>query len=447
MIINLLNFWGMIMNGESENIEFKSCFTNDIYREVIAFANTAGGVIYVGVDDQGQRIGVDDVDAVYTQITNGIRDAISPDVTLFVHYSLEADKVIRIEVGEGGAKPYFLKGKGLKPSGVFVRQGTSCVQASFEMIRNMIKEADGEIYEEMRTLQQALTFEETKQAFTRYQVDFSEDKYLTLGIKDAHDQYTNLGLWLSDQCMHTVKLAYFADDANTKFLDSCEIGGSLFSQLDGSFKYLSLLNHTASRIDGLERTDFPDYPEDAVREALLNALIHRDYSFSGSIIVNVNSKCMRFISIGGLQHGISLEDIRRGISQLRNRRLAGIFHRVKLVEAYGTGIRRIFEDYRDCPVQPQIEISPNTFTMVLPNRNAAVDPHKQEVPRRQRAVITPQMKEVMNFLSLNQIMTDEDVMRILKVKVTRAYLITRKMVEEGFIRQEGRGADKKYLLP
>lgn len=435
------------MSQQDDRIAYQSCFTEDIYREVIAFANTAGGVIYVGVDDQGKRIGVDDVDAVYTRITNGIRDEIAPDITPLVRCAPEDDGVIRIEVGEGASKPYFLKGKGLKPSGVFVRQGASCAQASFEMIRNMIMEADGEIFEETRTLRQDLTFEEAGQAFTRYKVDFSEDKYLTLGIRDAHDQYTNLGQWLSDQCAHTVKMAYFADDDNTRFLDSCEIGGSVFNQLDGSFKYLSLLNHTASRIDALERTDIPDYPEEAVREALLNALIHRDYSFSGSIIVNVNFKCMQFISIGGLQRGISLEDIRSGISQPRNRRLAAIFHRLKLVEAYGTGIRRIFADYRDCPVQPRIEISPNTFTMVLPNRNAAVDPHKPKEPRRQRVVVTPQMTEVMNFLSQNQIMTDEDVMRILNVKSTRAYLIARKMVEEGLIRQEGRGQDKKYLLP
>ena len=107
-----------------------------------------------------------------------------------------------------------------------------------------------------------------------------------------------------------------------------------------------------------------------MREALLNALVHRDYSYSGSIIINVNNSCMEFISIGGLLQGLSAEDIRSGISQPRNRRLAEIFHRLKLIESYGTGIRKIFALYKGCAVQPKIDVTQNTFKMILPNRNA-----------------------------------------------------------------------------
>ena len=100
------------MNFETENIEFKAQFTEEIYKEVIAFANTDGGVIYLGIDDKGNQIGIDNVDETYTRLTNGIRDAIAPDVTMFVRYVLQDNKVIRIEVGEGSYKPYYLKSKG-----------------------------------------------------------------------------------------------------------------------------------------------------------------------------------------------------------------------------------------------------------------------------------------------------------------------------------------------
>lgn len=111
---------------ESENIEFKAKLTDEIYKEVIAFANTDGGVIYIGVDDNGNVVGIDNVDDTYTRITNGIRDAIQPDVTMFVKYKLEDNRVVKITVGEGSYKPYYLKSKGLKPNGVYPSGSFQC---------------------------------------------------------------------------------------------------------------------------------------------------------------------------------------------------------------------------------------------------------------------------------------------------------------------------------
>ena len=112
------------------NGEFKSQFTEEIYKEVIAFANTDGGVVYVGIDNDGNAVGLTDVDKEYTRITNGIRDAIMPDVTMFVRFTVQDNKVVRITVSEGTNKPYYLKRKGLKSSGVYVRQGASSVPAN-----------------------------------------------------------------------------------------------------------------------------------------------------------------------------------------------------------------------------------------------------------------------------------------------------------------------------
>ena len=437
------------MQYENERIEYKSQMIDDIYKEVIAFANTDGGIIYIGIDDQGNLTGIDDVDETYTRLTNGIRDAIQPDVTMFIRYILQENKVIRIEVGEGSYKPYYLKSKGLKPTGVYVRQGASSVQASSEQIRRMIKESDGDIFEEMRTIQQDLTFDQAEVAFDRYNVEFTEDKYIALGLRNIHnDQYTNLALILSDQCQHTTKIAVFGDDANTTFKDAKEFGGSIFKQLDDSYAYLSLCNRTSATFRGLERIEKSDYPEEALREALLNALVHRDYSYSGSIIINVNDVCMEFISIGGLLPGLSADDIRSGISQPRNRNLAEIFHRLKLIESYGTGIRKIFNLYKDCAVQPCIEVTPNTFKLTLPNMNAATEENPPTIIENTPAsvIVTPQMKMVLDYLTEYGEMSDEDLQELLNVKKTRAYLLARQMNENGLIKIVGRGSGKKYTL-
>lgn len=435
------------MQYESERIEYKSQMIDDIYKEVIAFANTDGGVIYLGIDDKGNLIGIDNVDETYTRLTNGIRDAIAPDVTMFVRYVLQDNKVIQIEVAEGSYKPYYLKSKGMKPTGVYVRQGTSSVQASPEQIRQMIKESDGDTYEDARCLEQDLSFHSAEVAFDRYGVEFSVEKYRALGITQ-NDIYTNLALLLSDQCHHTTKIAVFKDEFCTEFRDSKEFSGSVFKQFEDAVNYLALCNKTTSTIKGVVRTDKKDYPEEAIREALLNALVHRDYGFSGSIIINVNDRKMEFISLGGLLPGLSTEDIRIGVSQPRNKKLAEVFHRLRLIESYGTGIRRIFKLYENCPVQPSIEATTNAFKIVLPNMNASgvIAESTPEAAEKAPVAITPQMKTVMDYLAEYGEMTDEDLQELLNIKKTRAYLLARQMNESGLIEIVGRGVAKKYKL-
>ncbi len=436
------------MQYESERVEYKTQMIDDVYKEVIAFANTDGGIIYIGIDDKGKPTGIDEVDDTYTRLTNGIRDAIQPDVTMFVRYVLQENKVIRIEVGEGSYKPYYLKSKGMKPNGVYVRQGASSVQASPDQIRKMIKESDGDIFEEMRAVTQELSFNDAERIFARYKVDFSEEKYIALGLRNIHDdQYTNLALILSDQCQHTTKIAVFGNEDNTAFKDAKEFGGSIFKQLDDSYAYLALCNRTTATFMGLERVEKSDYPEEALREALLNALVHRDYSYSGSIIININDSFMEFISIGGLLPGLSAEDIRSGISQPRNRRLAEIFHRLRLIESYGTGIRKIYALYKDCALQPRIEVTPNTFKLVLPNMNTCAELGKDASKTAETApVLTSQMKTVLEYLDEYGEMTDEELQELLNVKKTRTYLLARQMNESGLIEIVGRGVAKKYKL-
>jgi ATP-dependent DNA helicase RecG len=243
---------------------------------------------------------------------------------------------------------------------------------------------------------------------------------------------------MSDQCAHSVKVAVFADEKNTVFRDRKEFMGSVFAQMENAFAYLQLCNQNRSVIDGLSRTDYWDYPKDAIREALINALIHRDYSFSGSIIINVNEKSMEFISIGGLLPGLLPVDILNGISQLRNRNLAEAFHRLNFIESYGTGIRRIFALYENCPAKPDITVTPNSFKLVLPNMNA----YKELTA----SAITPQMRRAMEYIASDQDITDAELQKALLIKRTRLYTLINQMETAGLIKIEGRGKNKKYRV-
>ena len=462
---------------ESENLEFKREFTEEIYKEVVAFANTDGGTVYVGIDNEGNVVGLSDVDDEYVRITNGIRDAIEPDVTMFVRYTIQENRVVRINVSEGTNKPFYLKGKGLKPGGVYVRQGSTSVPASFDAIRRMIKESDGEVFENMKSLQQELSFEYAQDAFRRCGIVLEKSKYQTLGITESGVcGYTKLGMLLSDQCEHTIKIAVFEDEGKRVFRDQREFGGSVLKQLEETLEYLRLCNRTEAKIQGLKRIESPEYPEEAIREAILNAIIHRDYSYSGSVMVNVYDSHMEVISLGGLLPGLEPEDIKTGISVLRNRKLAEVFHRLRLVEAYGTGIGRIFSLYEDCPEQPQIKLTANTFKIILPNRNAARDKacasydtaglqarrvreassvygnasSQAEAYGSYREVgkplfVTRQMSRILAYVDEYGKITDEEIGKLLAVKKTRAFTIAKQMRDGGLLRAEGRGEERRYV--
>ena len=426
---------------ENSNTEFKREYTSDIKKEVLAFANADGGVIYVGRDNEGNSYPLDDVDNTLTQITNSIRDSILPDVTMFVSYETDSDS-ITITVREGTNKPYYLADKGLKPSGVYVRQGASSVPASFEQIREMIKLTDGDRFETARSLTQSLTFNSASEEFERYGILFEESQKRTLGIIGQDGLYTNLGLLLSDQCAHTIKFAVFTGTQKGEFKTRKEIDGSVLKQMRSAFDFLSLSNNLAATFSGLDRIEQYDYPEDAVREAILNAIIHRDYAFSGSIIVNIYDDRMEFVSLGGLVPGLRTEDLFIGVSQPRNEKLANVFYRLKHIEAYGTGLKRIMQFYEEFEVKPEITATHGGFMLTIPNMNYA-----RPLKSKQPSQLKPQHNAVINYLREHESVTNEIVQDLLSVKQTRAYTIIRELVAFGLIVKLGNNkGDNEYVL-
>lgn len=144
--------------------------------------------------------------------------------------------------------------------------------------------------------------------------------------------------------------------------------------------------------------------------------------------------------------GLSVEDIRIGISQPRNKNLAEVFHRLHLIESYGTGIRRIFRLYEKCALKPSIETTPNAFKIVLPNMNSddALNEDSSSKSDERISTVTPQMNKVLDYLAEHGEMNEDDLQSLLGVKKTRAYMVARQMKEDGLIDIVGRGGTKKY---
>lgn len=443
---------------ESETVELKEIVTDDIKKEIIAFANCNGGRLYIGVRDDGTVSGLTNPDSVALQISNMVRDTIKPDVTMFLHYETITENgmhIVAVDIQRGTDRPYYIAKKGMRPEGVYVRQGYSAVPATDTAIRSMIKETDGDRFEAMRSLKQELTFEEAEKEFQLRGVEFGPQQMRTLKLTDQDGLYSNLALLLSDQCVHTVKIAAFQGTDQTVFKDRREFSGSLMQQMKEVYDFIDFRNQIHATIEKLYRVDIRDYPEIAVREALLNLLVHRDYSFSASALISIYADRIEFVSIGGLMPGIDLEDIMAGISICRNQNLADVFYRLRLIEAYGTGMSKIMKAYEGMARKPVIETTRNTFKIILPNRNTGNDTGEVSVSKVESATVYDARRgktmddretQILAYAREHNSITRNDVACLLNVSPSTAVRLLRGLVQSGLLKCHGKARSTYYTM-
>ena len=439
---------------ESETVELKSIVVDDIKKEIIAFANSNGGKMYIGVRDDGEVLGLDEPDGTALQISNMVQDTIKPDVTMFLHYKTieEAGKqIIEISVQRGTDRPYYIAKKGMRPEGVYVRQGYSSVPASDAAIRRMIKETDGDHFETMRCLDQELTFNATEKEFQFHNVEFGPQQMRTLKLMNPDGLYSNLALLLSDQNPYTIKIAVFQGNNQMVFKDRREFRGSLLKQMNEVYDYIDFRNQIHATIEKLSRVDVRDYPIIAIREALLNLLVHRDYSFSASSLISIYDDRIELVSIGGLLTGIELEDIMAGISICRNQNLANLFYRLHLIEAYGTGLTKIMEAYDSSVKKPILSTTKNSFKITLPNINAKDETNfaskiSDNITVSFISELGRDEEQVLDYIKKHGSITRPKAEQLLGTSPSTASRLIRKMVQSGLLLQHGKARNVYYTL-
>ena len=196
-------------------------------------------------------------------------------------------------------------------------------------------------------------------------------------------------------------------------------------------------NRTRAEFDGLYRVDMRDYPIDAIRETLLNALVHRDYSFSGSTLISIFDDRIEILSLGGLVKGIAYDDIMLGASILRNKKLANLFYRLKLIEAYGTGMPKIVNSYADYMVKPKIEISDNAFKITLPNTNTNNEGTVLDT-------LSEKEKQCFDLFKTEERLSRKQVEEALKISQPFAVKLLTGLTNKKLLRRIGNGKNTRY---
>ena len=325
----------------------------------------------------------------------------------------------------------------------------------------MIKETDGDNFETTRSLEQTLTFTTLKQEFADAGMILGPDQMRTLGLVDDEGLYSNLALLLAEECPFTIKVGVFQGTDVMIFKHRQEFGGSLFKQLQAVYDCCDRYNQTRTEFGGLKRIDTRDYPEDAVREGLVNILVHRDYSVRDSALISIFDDHLEFKNFGSLVEGLTTEDIYAGVSKLRNRNLAGVFYRLKLIEAYGTGLPRIFKSYDGSGLRPDLQITPHVFSLKLPSLN-----YRKQVAFKVRETVEPfaaasselkSAKQAELFFTVGEnkvlelfvnhvLLRRPDLEQALKISQPMAIKLLRQLLDKKAIIKLGRGKSTCYKL-
>lgn len=310
-----------------------------------------------------------------------------------------------------------------------------------------------------------LTFEALRKSFSEAKLELGLRQIRTLGLKDSGDTFTNLGLMLSDQCPFSFQLASFQGTDVRIIKDRKILEGSVLLQLEQMFDYLEFRNETSGIITLPYRIETRSYPDDALREVVLNMVMHRDYGSPAINKASVFDDRIEFMTAGGLARGVRMDEVTNGTSVCRNPRLANVMFRLGMVETYGMGLPRVFAAYAGRSVKPIVEASAHVFKLTLPNlnyvREHGVPTWAEEgslvpmggVPRTMEQVPGPRVMRpgdsihmVMNIVESNGSITRVEVEQVLGVSRSSAGRLLEGLVQEGKLKKVGSGRSSAYAV-
>ncbi|MDX9917206.1 MAG: putative DNA binding domain-containing protein [Gudongella sp.] len=412
---------------ESNILEYKEKISDSFIKTVSAYANYNTGKIVFGIKDNGDLVGVDDIEQTCLNIENKINDSIKPKPDYSFHIN-ESKRIVTLIVYEGLFKPYLYKGKAYK------RSDTSTIEVDQVELKRLVLLGENLYFDELSKDMDSISFEyffkilEMKLKITNPDMDTLK----TLGLYNNKKGYNNAALLFADKNNFPgIDIVRFGSSINDILFRERIVGISILEQLERAELIFDQF-YKKEQITEMERKEIYLVPKEAYREALANALVHRTWDVDSHIRVLMHSDKIEIFSPGGLPIGLSRDEYINGyISNLRNPIVANIFFRLNIIEMLGTGVRRIKEAYYNIRQKPIFEIKENSILIILPSIDMKEEMSSDE-------------KEIFNLLSQGKILASSEIANKTGFSRDKVIRLMNSLVEKKYVKKEGRGRGTKY---
>ena len=468
------------LKGESRNVEYKSELPKKSERymkSVIAFANTSGGKLIIGIEDGSNKVVGVDKDSVF-QIMDGIANAVSdccepqiiPDITF---QNIDGKCVVVVSIYPGVNRPYYLKSAG-KDQGVYVRVAGTSRLADSRKIRELEIEGANLSWDELVCVGYPVTEQAVSKLcqdiygyMLRSVVSEEEKKEIPRVTKEQLINWkllkkseerllaTNGFVLLTSDSFPFARIqcALFKGNDRDEFIDKKEYTGPLYEQIEGAYQFVLRHINRGAEIDGLVRKEQYELPTGAIREMIINAQCHRNFMDDSCIQVAVYDDRLEVTSPGMLYGGLTLEEAMSGRSKIRNRVIAEVFSRMELIEEWGTGIRRIIrraEEY-GLPEPEFLEIG-DTFRVNLyrlqsekadkkPIKKADKKPIKKA---DKKSAAQERQKRILRYVELYGEINNKKARDLLGLADSTTKRLLKQMTEEGLLKEQGERRARVY---
>ncbi|ERJ85570.1 transcriptional regulator [Porphyromonas gingivalis SJD12] len=376
------------MNSETNRVEYKRELIDDLEKEVIAFLNYhEGGVIYIGIDKTGKAVGVSDIDGDMLKIKDRLKNNIMPSCMGLFDVSVEgvdSKNVIKITLASGTEKPYYIKKLGMSERGTFIRVGTSAEPMPVKMIESLFAKRTRNSIGKIKSPNQNLTFEQLKIYYEGSGKTLNQQFTSNLELITEEGEYNYVAYLLADTNGISVKVAKYNGFDRVDLTENNEYGYcSLIKATKQVLDKIEVENKTLAKITPKERKETKLWNPVALREAVINAIVHNDYTSEVPPKFEFFDDRIEITSFGSLPQGMTEKEFFEGYSVPRNKELMRVFRDLDLVEHLGSGVPRILKSYgKEC-----FKFTENFLRMIFPASEQVTEQ------------VTEQVKELVRIMS------------------------------------------------
>ena len=435
------------MQSETNRIENKEQLNEEFEQEVIAFLNyKEGGIIYVGINKNGQVAGVENTDLTQLQIKDRIKNNIQPstlglfDVTV---ETIENKEVIKVIISSGTEKPYYLRKKGRTPEGCYIRIGSSKERMTERMIEEMFSKRIKNSLKEIEAPRQDLTFRQLKIHYEGNGMTLNDNFARNLNLLTDEGKYNYNAYLLADENNISIKLVKYLGTSKMELIENQEYGYCcLITATQRILDRLTAENTVYAKIEYNGRKEVEMIDSKALKEAVINAMVHSDYTLSTTPIIELYSDRIEITSGGGLPQGLSQEEFLEGVTAPRNKELIRVFKDVDLIENIGSGVLRILDAYdKSCFkfmehfLRVSFKYKENPFEYAIKNNVSANDTINDTL--KDTIKLTKNEKEILSLIVNNNQITREGIVNELRLSDRTVSRAIKHLQDEKVIFREG----------